>query len=58
MIYDINKYICFVSINHTVVRVIVFNATFDNISVYITSYWQTLSHKVASSIPCHERDSN
>jgi hypothetical protein len=24
----------------------------------IVSHWQTLSHNVVSSTPCHERDSN
>jgi hypothetical protein len=24
----------------------------------VASHWQTLSNKVASSTPCHERDSN
>jgi len=23
-----------------------------------TSHWQTLSHNIVSSMPCHERDSN
>jgi hypothetical protein len=56
------------------VMVMVFNATFNNISVILwrsvllleievpseihqsaASYWQTLSHNVASSTPRHER---
>jgi hypothetical protein len=44
----------------------VFNATFNNISVIIgggnqrpaVSHWQTLSHNVVSSTPRHEQDSN
>jgi len=24
----------------------------------VTSHWQTLSHNVVSSTPCHQRDSN
>jgi hypothetical protein len=54
------------------VRVRVFNTTFNNNSVILVeetglprenhwpeaSHWQTLSHNVASSTPCHERDSN
>ena len=60
------------------VRVMVFKATFNNISVIswlsvllveetwvptenhrpVTSHWQTLSHKVVSSTPHHEQDSN
>jgi len=56
-------------------RFMVFNATFNNISVIlwqlvllveetgvpgenhrpVTSHWQTLSHNVVSSTPCHER---
>ena len=46
-------------------RVMVFNATFNNISVIggenhqsVASHWQTLSHNVASSTLRHERDSN
>jgi len=52
--------------------VMVFNATFNNISVLlveetgipgenhrpITSHWQTLSHNAAFSAPRRERDSN
>ena len=54
------------------VKVKVFNATFNNISVLLVeeigvpgenhrtaaSYWHTLSYNVVSSTPRHERDSN
>jgi len=55
------------------VKAMVFNATFNNISVISlrsvllveetgvvprASHWQNLSHKIVSSIPRHERDSN
>ena len=54
------------------VRIVVFNATFNSNSVIswrsvlleeenhrpAKSHWQTLSHNVVSSTPCHERDSN
>jgi hypothetical protein len=47
------------------VRVIVFNATFNNISIISCrsvllpeNHWQTLSHNVVWSIPRHERDSH
>jgi hypothetical protein len=59
-------------------RIILFNATFNNISIILwlsdllveeirvsgekqrpaTGHSQRLSHKVISSTPCHERDSN
>ena len=50
-------------------RFVVFNATFNNISVLlveetrenhrpVASHWQTLSHNVLSSTPCHEQGSN
>ena len=62
-----------VSLIWIIVRVMVFNATFNNIrSVLLVeeggvhgenhwpaaSHWQTLSHNVVSSTPHHERDSN
>ena len=54
------------------VKIKVFNATFNNISVLLVeeigvpgenlrptaSHWQTSSHIVVSSTPLHERDSN
>ena len=57
---------------YLVVRVMLFNATFNNISVLsmeetglpgenhppATSHWQTLSHNVVSSTPRHEQDLN
>jgi hypothetical protein len=65
-------------ISEVVVRVMVFNATLNNISVIslrsvlllgetrvpkenprpAARHWQTLSHKVVSSTPRNERDSN
>ena len=53
------------------VWVMVFNATFNNISTISwwsdlsveetgipgENHWQTLSHNIGSSTPCHERDS-